>query len=211
MKAIIVTGGNPPSEKLLKKYIDLQDYIIGVDKGCECLYKYKIVPNIILGDFDSCNPSIYEYYKNNNVENIKYSPEKDYTDTHLAYRIAKEKGYKEIIMFGATGTRLDHTLGNLGLFINSLEDNIDLKIIDDHNKVRVINKKTTFKGEYGELISFHALSNVVKNVNITGAKYTLDNYDMKLLEPRAICNEFLDDDITISFDEGLVMAISPND
>lgn len=37
MRAIIVSGGTPPSEKLLKSYIQEGDFIIGVDKGCNAL------------------------------------------------------------------------------------------------------------------------------------------------------------------------------
>ena len=50
MKAIIVTGGNKPSKKLLNSYIKSGDLIIGADKGSEYLYDYEIMPNIILGD-----------------------------------------------------------------------------------------------------------------------------------------------------------------
>ena len=53
MKVIIVSGGNKPSEKLLKSYIENDDIIIGVDKGCNALFDYNIKPNLILGDFDS--------------------------------------------------------------------------------------------------------------------------------------------------------------
>ena len=39
--------------------------------------------------------------------------EKDDTDTLLAVRVALEKGYRDIRIYGAFGGRLDHTLANL--------------------------------------------------------------------------------------------------
>ena len=211
MRAIIISGGKAPSKELLLSYIKEDDMLIGVDKGCNAFYEYNITPHLILGDFDSAKKEYIEEFIKRGVKLEKYNPEKDYTDTHLGYIKAKENGADEIIMFGVTGTRLDHTLANLGILFMALKDKIKLEIIDDNNRIFLIDKKTTFKGQEGQLISFHALSNVVKNINIMGAKYSLKNYDMTLLEPRAICNEFLDKDITISFDEGIIMVIFPID
>ncbi len=73
------------------------------------------------------------------------------------------------------------------------------------------NKSTVIKKDAGKVISFHALSDEVKNFNITGGKYPLENYNMKILEPRAICNEFLDGDINISFDSGIILVLYTND
>ena len=206
MRAIIISGGKAPSKELLLSYIKEDDILIGVDKGCDVFYEYNITPNIILGDFDSAKKEYIEEFIKKGVKT-----EKDYTDTHLGYIKAKEANADEIIMFGVTGTRIDHTLANFGILFMAIKDKIKLEIIDDNNRIFIIDKRTTFKGKKGELISFHALSNVVKNVNIEGAKYTLKNYDMTLLEPRAICNEFLDKDITISFDKGIIMVIFPMD
>ena len=211
MRAIIISGGKAPSKELLLSYIKEDDILIGIDKGCDVFYEYNITPNIILGDFDSAKKEYIEEFIKKGVKIEKYNPEKDYTDTHLGYIKAKEANADEIIMFGVTGTRIDHTLANFGILFMALKDKIKLEIIDDNNRIFIIDKRTTFKGKKGELISFHALSNVVKNVNIEGAKYTLKNYDMTHLEPRAICNEFLDKDITISFDKGIIMVIFPMD
>lgn len=211
MRALIVSGGNPPSRKLLFSYLKKGDFVVGVDKGCDALYKYKIMPDIILGDFDSANKDVIEYFILNNVKNLKFNFDKDYTDTDLGYRKAIENGADEILLFGATGTRMDHFLGNLGILLKSLKDNIKMKIIDDNNIMYLIDKPARISGENGQTISFHAISEMVKNLSIKGARYKLDNYDMSLLEPRAICNEFIDNDIEISFDSGVILVILPTD
>lgn len=212
MRAIIVTGGSEPSYELLKSYINEDDIVIGVDKGCNTLKRLDIMPNMILGDFDSIDDNVISYFKGKNIAIEKFNPEKDYTDTHLAYNKAKDIfNVDEIILFGATGTRLDHTLGNIGLMINALNDNIKLEIINENNRMFAVNKSTVIKKDAGKVISFHALSDEVKNFNITGGKYPLKNYNLKILEPRAICNEFLDGDINISFDSGIILVLYTND
>ena len=211
MRAVIVSGGTPPTKELLLSYLKKDDFLIGVDKGCNCLYDYDLKPNLILGDFDSANKEVIKSFKEAGIEVLKFNPEKDYTDSDLGYIKAKEHGADEILFFGATGSRIDHSLGNIGILLKSLRDGIKLEIIDDNNRIFLIDKETTIKGTYGDIISFHALSDEVKNICIKDAKYELNGYDMKLLEPRAICNEFIHKDISISFDSGIIMVIFPKD
>lgn len=211
MRAVIVSGGEAPSKNLLKSILKDDDYLIGVDKGCNCLFEYNIKPDLILGDFDSANANVITQFKLEGIKTLEYNCDKDYTDTDLGYIKAKEAGADEVIFLGVTGTRIDHMLANVGVLIKAFNEGINAEIIDDNNRIFLINKATKFKGKVGETISFHALSEVVKNVCIKDARYELLNYDMTLLEPRAICNEFIDKDITISFDSGLLMVIYPHD
>lgn len=206
-KAVIVTGGKRPLKSTLLKHIEEDDFIIGVDSGCNALYEYNIRPNLILGDFDSINKDVLDYYKNEKIEYIKFNPEKDYTDTDLSYERAKERGYKKIIFFGATGTRVDHTLSNFGVLIKALKEGINAEIIDENNRMFLTDKSLKLFGEPGEIVSFHAISDKVTNFSVKGAKYYLQNYDMSVLEPRAVCNEFLEKGINISFDKGIIMVI----
>lgn len=207
MKAIIVTGGNKPSKKLLNSYIKSGDLIIGADKGSEYLYDYEIMPNIILGDFDSISEEKLKKIEEKQVEIIKFPPEKDYTDTEIAIMEAMKRGADTIYLFGGLGTRADHSLGNIGLLLTTKNKGARLLIVDDHNKMYLADKNMSLNGSQGEIISFHALSDVVKGFEIRGAKYNLNSYDMHLLDPRAICNEFLDTPINIKYESGELLII----
>lgn len=207
MKALIVAGGNKPSEKLLNSYINNAELIIGADKGSEYLYDYGIIPNIILGDFDSINKEKLKTIEDKNVEVIKFPPEKDYTDTEIAIMEAMKRGADTIYLFGGIGTRADHTLGNIGLLLTTKKKGAALIIIDDHNRMYLGHNDMILNGSYGETISFHALSDVVKGFEIKGAKYNLDSYDMHLLDPRAVCNEFLETPINIKYKSGELLII----
>ena len=207
MKALIVAGGNKPSEKLLKSYIKDADLVLGADRGSEYLYDYDITPDVILGDFDSINKEKLKMIENKNIEIIKFLPEKDYTDTEIAIMEAMKRGADTIYLFAGIGTRADHTLGNIGLILTTKKKGARLTIIDDHNKMYLADNDMSLNGVYGETISFHALSDVVKGFEIKGAKYNLDSYDMHLLDPRAICNEFLDTPINIKYKSGELLII----
>lgn len=207
MKVIIVTGGNKPSKKLLNSYIKSGDLIIGADKGSEYLYDYEIMPNIILGDFDSISEEKLKKIEEKQVEIIKFPPEKDYTDTEIAIMEAMKRGADTIYLFGGLGTRADHSLGNIGLLLTTKNKGARLLIVDDHNKMYLADKNMSLNGSQGEIISFHALSDVVKGFEIRGAKYNLNSYDMHLLDPRAVCNEFIDTPINIKYESGELLII----
>ena len=51
--------------------------MIGVDRGVEFLYNHQIMPDYIVGDFDSTREEIRDYYKNEtNVPVREYNPKK---------------------------------------------------------------------------------------------------------------------------------------
>ena len=43
----------------------------------------------------------------------EFKPEKDASDTEIGLRLALELGCDDIILLGATGTRVDHLWGNV--------------------------------------------------------------------------------------------------
>lgn len=207
MNIAIVSGGKAPSEELIRGYLEKVDYIIAADKGSECLYNYGIIPNLLVGDFDSANKDILNKIKEQVSEILEFPPEKDYTDTEIAIIEAIKRGAKNIYLFGATGSRIDHMLGNIGLLLTTKKKGVYLELIDDNNRIYLGNTGMKIFGKYGENIGFHALSDTVKNLKISGAKYNLDGYNMGLLDPRAICNEFIDTPIEISYDEGQLLIL----
>ncbi|MDB1939376.1 thiamine diphosphokinase [Clostridium tertium] len=211
MKAIIVSGGKAPSKQLLLNEIKNSNLIIGADKGCEVLYNYNISPNYILGDFDSADKDIIKAMEVSGCEKIKYKKEKDFTDTEIAFNLAVEKGAKEIVLLGGTGTRYDHSLSNLGLMLKALKMSIILKIIDDNNIIFLTDKSMILKGNKGDTISFHAYCECVKKLNICGSKYDLINYDLYLGDGLTTSNEFIGNDIKITFDSGILMVLYTKD
>lgn len=207
LNVVIVSGGNPPSEKLLREYLKDIDLIIAADKGSECLYNYKIVPDLLLGDFDSAKKEILDNIRLQVKEVLEFPPEKDYTDTEIAVIEAVRRGATKIYLFGALGSRMDHALGNIGLLLNAKKKGVTIEIIDDNNRIYLGENNMRLLGKCGENISFHALSDKVVNLNISGAKYSLNGYTMSLLDPRAICNEFVDAPIDVSYEEGELLIL----
>ena len=208
MNILIVSGGEEPSCELLNKISKKSDYIIGVDRGCNYLYKNNIKPQYIMGDFDSIDKKVLKFMKDKNVKFKEFNPEKDFTDTEEAFDFAiSELKPTNIYLLGGTGKRLDHFIANLGLLKKSLEKNIKAYIIDDYNEIYLINKPQEITGDKGGYISFQGYNSIVKGFTIKNAKYELDNYDLSFGDPLTVSNEFLDKPIKLQFEKGIIIII----
>ena len=92
MKLCCIVGAGPS-----ELYIENGALIIAADAGIEKLNKAGIMPDLIMGDFDSLGtrPS---------GENVRVFPiEKDDTDTMLALKEAISLGYDTVIISGGLG------------------------------------------------------------------------------------------------------------
>lgn len=212
MKVLIVAGGEKPSLNLLMNLKSQCDLIIGADRGCDYLYESKIFPDYILGDFDSADINKIDKLERKGCKKIKFNEEKDFTDSDSAIDLAVREGATEIILTAVTGSRLDHTFSNLGLLLKALKLNIKASIVNDNNKIFLVNSSTELiKDTNFKYISFLAYGNNVRNVNITGAKYNLSNYNLELGDCRTVSNEFYEDIINLEFEKGNLLVIYTKD
>lgn len=198
-KAVIISAGSIADYTYTKGFIEKGDFVICADGGLAHAKNMGIVPDLTVGDFDSYQGEV-------TGEVVRFNPEKDYTDTHIAVTEALKRGYKEILLLGATGTRLDHTLSNIGLLEYILKKGASGCIVNETNKIMVIDKSSTIKREEGWHLSLIPIG-VVKGVTLKNLKYPLDNYDLKFAESLAVSNEFTDTDARIEIKEGSLIVI----
>ena len=124
-RCVIVGGADISNYDRIIAHIKSDDFVIFCDSGLKHMEKLAVKPSLIVGDFDSHeNPHL-------DVETIVLPCEKDDTDTVFAVKEAIKRGYKEFLLIGVIGARLDHTLGNV--YILELLDALGLngRIIDD--------------------------------------------------------------------------------
>ena len=215
-KIVIVSGGELEESFVLSELETLDSqFIIGVDKGMEFLYHHKILPSYIVGDFDSVEQKIGDYYRNETKVPIReFNPVKDASDTEIAIRLAMTLGAKEILILGATGGRIDHLWANVQSLAIPFKAGIDAVIMDTQNKIRLIGGGETHlkKGEtYGPYFSVFPLGEEVYGFSIKGAKYPLDNHTLIPYDSLCVSNQFQEDEVTISFMKGIVILMETKD
>ena len=188
--------------------------IIAGDRGLEALYQLKIIPNHVVGDFDSVSPEILEFYKKQpQIIFHTYHAEKDNTDTDIALKLAIQIRSSEITILGALGKRMDHALANIHILKDALEAKIPCIIIDEHNRIYLINTEKTLEKDkvYGKYISLIPLTSTVEGLTLTGFKYPLNHYTLPIGTSLGISNEIIEDMAHIKMEKGILIVIESKD
>ncbi|TFE24885.1 thiamine diphosphokinase [Cohnella luojiensis] len=210
-RALIFTGGNLGQWAL--DQLSSQDYVIGADRGAEFLIHNGKVPHLALGDFDSVTSDQMKRIAAEAVEFLTCDAiDKDWTDTELALREAIGRGYKEIMIMGALGTRFDHVLGNVHLLRQAREQGSTLTLIDENNEIRlcteILRLKANSRFPYTSLLP---LTLEVKGVTLQGFRYPLHDATLKLGWSLGISNVLDAPEGTISIADGMLLVIRSRD
>ena len=216
MNTVLICGGEINDEFSLVCLKQIKpDCIIGVDKGLEFCYRNHVIPDWILGDFDSISKEVIDWYrKQQEIPIRQYKPEKDDTDTRLGMELALKLGSDKIFLLGATGGRLDHYMGNLqSLLITAMEEK-EGWILDEQNAITVrrAGKICIHKEEqFGKYVSFFSMGDEVTGLSLKGFQYPLDGYTLKNSDGIAVSNQLLDDCGIIEFETGYLMMVLSKD
>ncbi len=209
-KRIIIFGNGRLSKKFLT-YIQPGDYIIGVDRAAYWLIAHGVVPDMAIGDFDSTSQDEWKKIKKI-VSTIKqFTSKKDWTDMELAVSHAVELAPQEVMIFGGTGTRLDHSLASLELLDKLLKAKVRHVLIDETNRVRIIGRGRTIlkRGEHRYVSIFPYTTSVMLTLN--GFRYNVQKSTMFRGVTIGVSNEIVGADATIEIFSGKTWVIESND
>ena len=212
---VIVSGGML-EEEFARSVLENPEieFIIGVDRGLEFLYRHEICPNYIVGDFDSVSGEILGYYeKETKVPIRKFNPVKDASDTEIALRLCLDLGRKNILILGATGNRIDHIWANVQCLKIGLDAGADVRIVDSRNRIRLLDREITLskKEAYGPYFSVFPLGKSVEKFNIEGAKYPLKNHKLTAYDSLCVSNACAVVAVRITCPEGIVILMETRD
>lgn len=186
---------------------------VGVDKGTVTLLDAGIIPDEAFGDFDSITEQERRQIEKAAPTLHVYQAEKDQTDLDLALDWALEKQPDVIQIFGITGGRADHFLGNIQLLYRGVKTNSKMKLIDKQNDIQMFSP-----GEYSLLIdqnkryiSFIPFTEEVDELTLIGFKYPLNKCHITLGSTLCISNELIHSRGTFSFAKGILIMIRSTD
>ncbi|MFT4646795.1 MAG: thiamine pyrophosphokinase, partial [Planctomycetota bacterium] len=139
--ALFLNGEKPKNIHSLEKY----DAIYCTDGAFHFLEEVNIVPDLIIGDFDSIQ-NLPEH-----IENI-HTPDQNFTDFEKAIKIIIEKGFKSIDVFAANGMEQDHFLGNMTTALK-YRKKIKITFYDDNQTYYFIDKKVVLNNVMNKKVS----------------------------------------------------------
>jgi len=203
-RAVILCGGTISNYNYIKSQIKPDDTIICADSGYNHTVKMQIGVDLLVGDLDSVG------IIPDGVEIIKFPAKKDLTDSEIALSCARERGFNEFLLIGATGARLDHTLTNLFLLKTCLLNNENAQIIDDYNRMFLIDRECDLNEPKGTLVSLVPLADCT-GVTATGLEYPLAAEDLPFGSGRGISNVMLGHTARVSIETGVLAVILARD
>lgn len=183
------------------------------DRGSLFLLEHGIKPVFAVGDYDSLTSAEHERVTTALTELRTYPPEKDFTDTQVCVlRALNDFAADEIVLYAATGGRMDHLLSNLLLATEDRFRAAHLRMVDRTNDilflqpgVHQVQAQTAYR--YLGVVPLTA----IEDLNISGAKYPLAHWNSPVPFSWA-SNEFLPgQDITICFASGTVALVYSRD
>ena len=216
--------------------------LIAADRGLEFFLEHQLLPDVAIGDFDSLSEEgrgfleIHEKGSGNGeipyggmmgwkvqksfrdevkeITVIRLRPEKDDSDTQSAVNHMISEGSREILIFGATGTRLDHVLANLGLLSMGREKGVHIALADQWNYITLVDSGTVLKKEeqFGKYVSFFTVGGDVSGLTLKGFKYPLDGYDLTVADSGlTVSNEIAAETAEVTYDRGSLLMIMSRD
>lgn len=201
-RCVIVGGADINGYDKVKGYFLEDDYFIFCDCGLKHKDIFGVDANLIVGDFDSYDkPDV-------GVETIVLPTVKDDTDTVYAVKEGLKRGYKEFLLVGCIGERIDHTLGNVSIL--QMLDNNGARgvIVDDYSEMELVKneiKRVPDSFSYFSLINIYGSA---KGISIKNAKYPLDNAEITTDYQYGISNEVVKgSEAMISVNEGALLLV----
>lgn len=214
-RCVIISGGSIDDAFALEQMQMIQpEFIIGVDSGLKFLYRNQIMPTHIVGDFDSVDPAVITFYKNETQVPIReFNPVKDASDTEIALKLAIELGAGQVWIIGGTGTRLDHVMANMQMMKFALDAGVKAYILDKHNRISLVEREIVLNkaDAYGPYFSVFPLGGCVEQFCIEGAKYPLKNHTLSPYNSLCVSNQFLEEQVRIRFSEGIIILMETRD
>lgn len=208
MTAAIISHGEIEDLEFHKGIVEECDLVICADGGVIYAKKMGIAPDVIVGDFDSCDIEFVRSFEG--AEIIKFPSEKDKTDTELAVDYAIERGQKHILLLGSTGSRLDHTLANIGLLKTMLDRGVKGEIVNEKNRAFIVEERAKLraKGHYISLIPF---AGDVSGITLRGFKYPLRDGTLRMGSSLGISNELVEEEGEIIVKKGFLLVVVARD
>jgi thiamine pyrophosphokinase len=194
-ETVVLANGKFPDHPVPLGYLLNAKRIICCDGAADSLVDFGLEPFAIVGDCDSVNKKIADKYK----DRLFINNDQETNDLTKAVNWCSVRGYKNIVILGATGKREDHTLGNISLLVEYAKITTVKMVTDAGTFIPILesNKIETQKGQQVSVFSIDTDTEITSS----GLKYKLVNKKLSNWWT-ATLNESEGDKFTLEFNTG---------
>ena len=212
MKCAIIANGELDYSRDIVDRIKSAHLIISADGGARHLRALNLIPHVMIGDFDSIDPSDKDFFEHQHqVDILSFPSKKDHTDSELCVSWAVDHHATDITLLGVTGTRLDHTLSNIFLLKKLAQKNISARIINKHNEIHMVTSGLALEGMPGDFLSLIPITETVTGITLEGLEYPLVNATIRMGSSLGVSNSFKKTTASVRVKEGMLLVIKSSD
>lgn len=186
---VILANGDFPIHPVPLSILNNADYIVCCDGAINNLSRTDIIPDAIVGDCDS----LTEENNSRFADIIHRIKDQETNDLTKAVYFCIQQGRKKITILGATGKREDHTIGNISLLCEYMND-AEVEMITDYGIFIAIDKPSIFESKKGQQVSLFSID----GCNVTSRNLVYPLNDLPLVNWwQGTLNESVGDEFTI--------------
>lgn len=152
-RCVIVANGRFPQTPLPLRELVSAPTVIACDGAIRTLEEKGILPTAIVGDLDSLPDTLRRRY----ADRIHHVHDQEINDLTKAVLFARQAGYTDLLILGATGLREDHTLGNISLLAEYAPWFRHVEILSDYGRFVPLLASATLACSPGQQISLFSL------------------------------------------------------
>lgn len=164
-RCVIIGAASVGDYGRLRRYLSPGDYCVYCDGGLYHRSGLGRSADLIVGDFDS-HP-----LPPPGTETVVLPTAKDDTDTAWAVQECLRRGWRDFLLLGASGGRLDHTLANVSLLSYLSQAGCRAQLVDDYAEMELIGPQGADIPDCFAYYSLIALSETAQGVCQTGCRY----------------------------------------
>ena len=132
VRAVVLSA--VPVSASMAAYLEPGAFIVACDAGYRNAETLGVVPDLIVGDFDSAPQPPVRHERTIVLPHVK-----DDTDTHFAARWLWQHGCREVTFLGALGgQRFEHTVANLHTALFLAENGVQVLLADERSELRIL-------------------------------------------------------------------------
>jgi thiamine pyrophosphokinase len=196
---VIVADGIFPEHAIPLGYLRNAVRIICCDGSAENLMKAGYLPDAIVGDMDSIGEDLAARF----ADRLFRDTNQDTNDLTKAVNWCSEKGYKDIIIVGATGRREDHTIGNISLLTEYIKA-VNVIMVTDTGIMMPILSGSEISSFAGQQVSVFAIDPGTE-ISSKGLRFPLEKTKLNNWWV-ATLNESLGDSFNLDFNNGRLIV-----
>lgn len=206
MRFIIMANGEYGDIEAYNAVFRNTDTILCADGGANYAFQIGVIPDCVIGDLDSVLPEVRKYLIQQEVEILPYPTHKDLSDLQLAMNLAYERGANEIILLGALGKRLDHTLHNIYSGIDLIQKGAKISYYTPECWVYIVKDELVIEGNPGDIVSVVALTDRVEGASEVGFEYSLRTPLLLSNHPYTVSNVLAGNQGVIKLESGIIVV-----